>query len=141
MLTQNDIGFIARQTGNQFDAIRTEDDTATTISTVTLPRDNSGFLKPTVGFVEYTLLALDSTGLNGLTGRRIVRYLYDGTTLTLGTPSDIDAIVTEAGLSGADFDVSDDGENILITVTGLAATTIDWSATVQHWHTSVTLAL
>jgi hypothetical protein len=100
------------------EAIQTTDATPTTILTLEIEDNFSGILEVEILGVN------DGVGAEAVTGRKIVRFKKD-TALTLGTPSNILAIETD--IVGATFSISNVSEDIVVTVTGAASTTINWS--------------
>lgn len=99
----------------------TTDSGAHTIATFPIATDEAGIL-------ETQVVGIDTAGGNAVTGSLIVRYKKKDGTLTLASPTNVSAIVTDAGLSGATFAFAASSNNVLIRVTGDTATTVRWIA-------------
>ena len=93
--------------------ITTSNATETTVETIT-PADNSAGVITVIG------VGMDSLG-QATAGELKARYVKYGGSVTLGTPA------YPLPIEGpATFGVSESGGDILVTVTGIAATEINW---------------
>lgn len=97
--------------------VQTTDATPVSIATIEIS-DYEG------GILEISVLGMEDTGAGAVTAKKIVRYFKD-TSLTIGTPADI--LPLETDLVGATFSISNVSENIDISVTGVAATIVNWT--------------
>lgn len=80
----------------------------------------------TAGILQIWVVATDNAG-NAITGSQIVRYKrFDA--VTLGTPADL--LTLQADIAGS-FSIAVDGFTIVISVTGVAATAINWKVRYQ----------
>jgi hypothetical protein len=104
---------------NRADSTSTSNATPATLTTYTIP-DNS------VGVIEVTMSAAETDASAGITGKKIVRYRKAGGTITLGSITSILADEVDAGASGATWTIDDASNNVIIQVTGVAATSIEW---------------
>ena len=104
------------------DSVTTTNATPTTIHTVTINSNSRGI-------IEVRMAGITSDNLEGITGIKRVRYKKIAGTLTLGTVED--EMATELDLlTTATYTITTSGNNIIVQVTGEAATTINWKATV-----------
>lgn len=104
--------------------ISTTDATVTTIFTIPIP---TGQRCKITANVEAT------SGTNVLNGQKYNIIRNDAGTLTKVSGTDISTIpiFQDAGLSGATFVLAISGTNLLVQVTGLVATNINWTATIK----------
>ena len=105
--------------GEGSNSITTTDATPTNVLTITPELG-------TVGILEVRVWG--NSGEDIIAGIKAVRFKRI-TTTGIGTVYDIMAVNNDAGLSGATFSIVASAPDILVQVTGLAATTINWSAT------------
>jgi hypothetical protein len=103
----------------------TTDSTLTTLSTVTVGDDEAGV-------IEVMLVGFNDSTSTAVTGAKIVRYVKDAGTLTLGTPTSSLATVTDATLGTATWSVTTSSNNIIVQVKGKAGFTIRWQCTVRR---------
>lgn len=99
-------------------SVSTTDDTPTAILTLT-PDDNSA------GIIW--VMCSGYTGTDGITGIKTVRFIKTGDVVTLGTGA-IPMATERDGLTTADFDITASGADLIVRVTGEAATDINWKA-------------
>lgn len=107
----------------QADSASTSDATATTLRTITIPDGSRGILEVRMDCIN------SSTAGSGLTGIKRVRFKKISGTLTLGTVEDEMAVERDGGLTSANFTITTSSNNIIIQVTGEAATNLKWRAT------------
>lgn len=111
---------IASTSGFTPASVSTSDATVTTIATIATSSNE-------FGVIEVTLVGHRTTSDgHGITGKKIVRYRNIAGTITVGS---ITSLLTDelTGLTTATWTITSSGSNILIRVTGEAATNIDWS--------------
>lgn len=90
-----------------------------------------------MGVIEVTMTGLKAASTDGITGKKVVRYFWNGSTLTLGTITDLLTTQADGTLSSASWSITTSGGNILVQVTGIASTTISWNATYSITKTTV----
>lgn len=122
-------GVVGTGTQNEVDVVLTNRATGQVTTTDATPTAALTFgLGAVAGvyFIEGYITAFDKTDVAGgaysfVSGAR--------TTGVAGTEigTEFKDVLEEAAMAGADFDVSVSGNNFLITVTGIAAKTIDWN--------------
>lgn len=105
------------------DSANTSNATNTTVNTLTIPDASRGIIE-----VRMSCIGTDD-GTKGLTGIKRVRYKKTGGTLTLGTVETEMAIEYDGGLTTATFTITTSSNNIIIQVTGEAATNLKWKPT------------
>lgn len=101
------------------DSVATSNATPTTLKTFTIT-DNS------VGTLIVNMSAGKADGSGGVTGIKAVRYKKVSGTLTLGTISGWLSDEVDAAVSGATWTITTSSNNIIVQVTGVAATDIQW---------------
>ena len=105
--------------------VQTTDATVTTIITIATASDHSYLV---------TVDAIGATTSGATTGAYVRRAAYENDSGTLGGVgvgvTNVDTL-EDAGAAAWDVTITTSGTNILIQVTGAAATTINWQATVQ----------
>lgn len=116
-------------TGNLFTygdqaRITTTDSAFHSITTVSLSNN-------TAGIIEVSVSGVDSAG-NAVTGSQIVRYSKKSGTLTLGTPGDLLAKVTDGSLGTSTWNISTTDNNIIVQVKGKLNTTVRWRCLIKH---------
>lgn len=78
------------------------------------------------GAIEVTIAGVKSNG-DGITGKKIVGYKNIAGTLSLsGSVEDLLATVADGDLSTATWAIGVSDDDVVITVTGIAATSIEW---------------
>jgi hypothetical protein len=77
----------------------------------------------TQGIFEAYIVGVDETGSSGIAGKVIVSF-FKSTTLTIDTPQF--PLPISGALTGTTFSVDNVGENIQVTVTGVAGVVINW---------------
>lgn len=115
------------------DSANTSDATNTTVKTLTIPDASRGIVE-----VWMDCIGTDD-GTKGLTGVKRVRYKKTGGTLTLGTIEDEMAIERDGGLTTATFTITTSSNNIIIQVTGEAATNLKWKPTYRLTNNAIAL--
>jgi hypothetical protein len=78
------------------------------------------------GIATVEVVGFDSTNAVAVTGSQVVRYSKVAGTLTLGSPSNILAKVTDTGLGTATFSINAVNNNIYILVKGKLTYTVKW---------------
>ena len=86
----------------------------------------------TAGMLEVSVAGLDIASGNAVTGSQIVRYAKKSGTLTLGSPANILAKVTDTSISGATFTIAASGNNVIVQVNGATGKTIRWKCLVKQ---------
>lgn len=104
--------------------VTTTDATATNIGSVAIAANAAGV-------IEVSIAGWDATGL-AVTGKKIVRYASVNGTITLGTATAALAVAGDGAIATATFGFATGTNAINIQVTGVAAHTIKWVATVTH---------
>lgn len=94
--------------------VQTTDATATEILRVT-PEDNA------CGLITMQVVGSNSTG--GVAGIKAARFTKYSGTITVATPVDIMPL---SGITGVALTIAADGVDLVASVTGVAATTINW---------------
>jgi hypothetical protein len=84
------------------------------------------------GILEAKVVALDRTGVLGITGDLKIRYVSSAGTITLGTPVADMALVIDSGLSPGTFNFYASGTKIYVRVKGALSTDIRWYATLKR---------
>lgn len=103
----------------------TGDATPTSIGAFVIPDESAGL-------VEITVVARQGTTTGSLVGRKMVSYRKDGGVLTIGSFHDILADEIQGSLTGATWSAAVNGSNNLeVTVTGLASTSINWRGSIR----------
>lgn len=102
-----------------FKSITTTDSTLTYIDEIKVANNETGI-------VEVYVVGYAADTAYGLTGVKKVRYTKRGGTLTLGSVIDEQAVVTDAPLGTATFDIVAASNKIYVRVKGKADTTIRW---------------
>lgn len=115
------------------DSANTTNATSTTVKTLTIPDASRGIIQ-----VQMDCIGTDD-GTKGLTGIKRVRYKKTGGTLTLGTIEDEMAIERDGGLTTATFTITTSSNNIIIQVTGEAATNLKWKPTYLMTNNAIAL--
>lgn len=105
--------------------ITTTDATVTTVLTINADTSDAGV-------IEAHVVGLDAADGLAVTGAKIIRYVKASGTLTLGTPSNVLAVVADTGIDTATFAFAAVSNQIALRLTGVAAKTINWSVTVKH---------
>lgn len=107
-------------------SVTTTDATTTTIATIPLPTSGDRIL--------LTIKMTGESGNDDLYGLKIAGIKNNAGTLaaTGSVTPDIVPIVTDAALFGSTYTVTTSGTNILVRVTGLAATTINWKCYITY---------
>lgn len=98
--------------------VSTSDDTPTAIVTLTPDDDSAGVI---------WVMCAGYDGTDGITGIKTVRFIKTGNVVTLGTGA-IPMATERDGLTTADFDITASGADLIVRVTGEAATDINWLA-------------
>jgi hypothetical protein len=101
------------------DSVSTTNATPTTIATFNIASNTSGIM-----CVDMTGTKSDGSG--GITGRKMVRFKKPSGTLTLGTVTSILPDEVDAAVSGATWTITTASNDVIIQVTGVAATNINW---------------
>lgn len=104
--------------------VTTTDATATVLLTIDAGTTDAGIIAAHV-------VGQDAAGLV-VSGAKIVRYKKVSGTVTLGTAADLLAVEADTGLTSATFAFAATANVITIKVTGTAAKTITWTASVEH---------
>lgn len=107
---------------NNFRAIATTNNTAT-ITIFTFPFTPSGPFN-----VSCKIKCINSALTQAYVANLFAGFIFDGTTVTQLSTTDK---VEKSTLVGATSDISFTGADLIVTVTGLAATTIDWVANIE----------
>jgi len=115
------------------DSANTTNATSTTVKTIVIPDASRGIIE-----VWMDCIGTDD-GTKGLTGIKRVRYKKTGGTLTLGTVEDEMAILPDGGLTSATFTITTSSNNIIIQVTGEAATNLKWKPTYRMTNNAIAL--
>lgn len=117
-------GFAGSDAFARTNAVTTTNATQTTLETITLA-DN------TVYYVEVSIPARESTGTDRAYYRRAVMAYRQGGGATLGT---IDTPFTDESAGALLWDVTftTSGNDVRVSVTGAAATTVYWAATTKY---------
>jgi len=101
------------------DYILTTNATPTTVKTITITDETAG--------VMLVMLSGKETGTAGsLGGIKAVQYNKNGGTLTLGTVGDVLATTATGTLATATWTITTSSNNIVIQITGVAATNAEW---------------
>lgn len=100
--------------------IQTADATPTAIGTIEIA-------EWTGGVVEVLVIGVEDAGTGAVTGKKIAGF-FKTTTLTIDAPTDL---LPTSGLIAGSFAINNVGEHIEITVTGVAATVINWVAEIK----------
>ncbi len=106
-------------------SLKTTDSTVTAIDSLITTSNEAGVVL--VNVVGYSPATSDA-----VTGIKAYRYKVVNGTVTLGTVSDVSAIVTDSGLGTATFTISVVSNKIYLRVKGKAATTIYWRSVTQR---------
>lgn len=109
-------------------SLQTTDGTATVLGVLTT-------VPNTAGVIEFTIIGVLADSTKAVTVKRIVRYLNNGTTLTIGTPADLLAIQNDGLLASASITVS--GMDLQISVAGGATDTINWQINIDHKYLTI----
>lgn len=80
----------------------------------------------TSGILEISIIGKETGGTGAITAKKIVRYRKDGGTLTLGTPTTLLADEIDAAIAAATYNITTSANNVSVSVTGIASTTINW---------------
>lgn len=112
-----EVGIIGRNLWTQ-DEISTTDDTVTTIATILTSEDSGGII--------YAMCLGVDESQNIYSVIKQVRYQNTLGTVTLFTITEAMAEEVDAALIGSDFTFTASAENVLLEVTGIAATNINW---------------
>lgn len=107
---------------NDFDtaSIQTTDATPTTIYTFT----PTGYSR---GVFEVTMVSVNTTAAEGLSGKKLVHFSHDGTDCTILATSEVETDYIDAGVSTITWGISATGGTLIVEVTGEVGKTIDWS--------------
>ncbi len=103
--------------------LTTSDDTARVIATFPIADDEAGLLQARV-------VGIDTAASDVVTGVIGIRYKKVAGTLTLGSPISVQAVVTDAGVSGSTFAWAASSNNVVLRVTG-DTSSIVWRADVM----------
>jgi hypothetical protein len=101
------------------DSVSTANATPTTLVTYSVPASSTGVL-------TIDMSGMKSDGSGGITGKKVVRWKKVSGTLTLGSITSLLADEVDAAISGATWTITTSSNNIIVQVTGVAATNIDW---------------
>jgi len=104
---------------NTSDYVLTTNATPTTIKTITITDE-------TAGVIEVFLSGKETGTAGSLGGIKAVQYNKNGGTLTLGTVGDVLATNATGTLSTATWTITTSSNNIIIQITGVAATNAEW---------------
>jgi hypothetical protein len=85
----------------------------------------------TCGIIEVYIVARHSTTSGMVVGKKIFSYIKDGGILTLGTQTTVLADEITGSCVGSSYSISVVSNQLSISVTGVAATTINWKATIK----------
>lgn len=101
-------------------SLTTTDNTATTVEEIIVE-------DYTAGLLEIDFVAIENEGTAKNTGKVLEGFFKD-TTLALDSP---DAPHFQIGITGSTISITDDGGNVQVKVTGVAATTIKWKLKIK----------
>jgi len=104
---------------NTSDYVLTTNATPTTIKTITITDE-------TAGVIEVFLSGKETGTAGSLGGIKAVQYNKNGGTLTLGTVGDVLATNATGTLATATWTITTSSNNIIIQITGVAATNAEW---------------
>lgn len=104
-------------------AVQTTNATPTTIATIAIPDESAGI-------IEVYIIGREIGTAGKITGKKTVGYAKDGGTLTLDAITDILPTTATGTISTASWTITTSSNNIIIQVTGVAATTINWKTPV-----------
>lgn len=99
--------------------------TPTTLQTIKIPDE-------TAGIFEFAIVGKEAATAGRMTGKKIVAYDKNSGTLTLGTPSVILADQATGTISAATWSITTSADNIIIQVTGVAGTNINWKVSFKN---------
>lgn len=102
----------------EYAQLETTNDTPTTILTIPIPNNS-------VSMIDVKVL-FKSSSAYGVEHKEAYYKNNSGTLTQISTTNEITPNTGDASLSSADLDFSVSGTNVLIQVTGIAATTIEW---------------
>lgn len=105
--------------------LTTTNATSTPIATLALASNSAGVIEVTVSGVN------PATG-DAVTGVAIARFSKKSGTLTLGDTTNILATEVDSGLSGATWSIASSSNNIVVSVTGKASTSVRWRCLVKQ---------
>jgi hypothetical protein len=120
-----DKGNIIKALSLQAAILTTTDATPTTLKTLSITDE-------TAGIVEVVLVGRESGTAGKITAKKIVGYRKDGGILTLDSVTDILPTSATGTIGAATCQITTSSNNIIIQVTGVAATTINWKCTVNQ---------
>jgi hypothetical protein len=104
--------------------VQTTGNTPTVMATATIDDESCGI-------IEVFIVARHSTTSGMVVGKKIFSYIKDGGTLTLGTQTTVLADEITGSCVGSSYSISAVSNQLSISVTGVAATTINWKATIK----------
>jgi hypothetical protein len=84
------------------------------------------------GVIELTVIGFAKDTAHSVSGKIAVRFNKRRGTCTLGTIASVLPIVADAPLTGATFTVSVVNNNLYVTVTGIASTSITWHSFLKY---------
>lgn len=99
--------------------------TPATIQTITIADE-------TAGYIEVFLVGKETGTAGKITGKKGVGYRKDGGTLTLDSPTDIVATSATGTMATATWTVTTSSNNIIVQITGIAATNAEWTCYVTQ---------
>lgn len=105
--------------------VTTTDSTLTAIDSIVIAADEAGI-------VEVQVVGFNDSTSTAVTGSKILRYVKDGGTLTLGSATNVLTTVTDATLGTATWTVTTSGDNIIVQVKGKAGFTVRWQANTRR---------
>jgi len=95
--------------------------------------DSIAMASNTAGMVEVSVTGLATASGNSVTGSQIARFNKRTGSLTLGSPVDLLAIVTDGALGTATWDIAvSASNNLLVRIKGHLATSIRWRSLIKH---------
>lgn len=128
------IDLSAAPAGFTIATVSTSNATVTTIATITMGGTYA------TGYLEATIIGIQDDGTDFIAGQKMVRCYNNNGTAALGTITDIGAATeTSGGFAGATWTYTVSTNTVLIRVTGIAATNINWKVSYRYVETSVAL--
>jgi hypothetical protein len=108
--------------------VQTTDATSTAAITISVDDYFGGKLRVEV-------IGVEDSGAGSLAGEQVLKFWKD-TTLNLGIPSDI--LPLDSDIAGATYSVNNVSDSIEVTITGVAATVINWILRIDILQTNAT---
>lgn len=104
---------------------------ARTTNTTALPFKLFTVSSTSAGSVEVAMRAFNSDGTKSIVGKKVITYQMTGGVLSVLNSATI-FNGTTGSVSGATWVVTAQGDSLIITLTGVASTVLDWVADVTH---------